>query len=93
MMKMNRGSGGVVKVSRNGLKCLKCIYYSGSRHLNLDGMNLKTEEIYRRIAQHLQPMCRYFLNHRYGANKGELWYSKIKPRCIFEEFMEFGNTE
>ena len=36
--------------------------------------NLASGEVHRRIAGHLQGMCRYFLHHNYGADKGELWY-------------------
>ena len=34
---------------------------------------------------YLKRLCKSFLDIVYGTTKGELWYSKIKRRCIFEE--------
>jgi hypothetical protein len=36
---------------------------------------------------YMQRMCGLYLKNSYGANKREMWYSRVKRRCIFEELL------
>ena len=71
MMKATHMSGGIVMVQGGRARCLRS---PCSKQLNTETLML-----------YLRRMCNIFLTTQYGADKGELWYTKITPRCIFEE--------
>lgn len=87
MMKATHVSGGIILV-RDGIpKCISKVTSIGVRQVTCP--ELKEGET---TAHFLRRACKTFLRAQYGADKGELWYLKLKPRCMFEEVLNIKPT-
>ena len=69
-------------VTPENVKCLKtCAFPKSTKALNADPTNVSLR------VNLVALTCGLWLRKNYGATTGETFYSKITPRCIFEEFL------